>query len=305
MSSDKKLTLKRLLIFLGISFAPFYIIVPAMWSYFGEPIFVSENPDAVVANYVVGVFGMMIPSIAHLITRLVTKEGFKNTYLGLNTKGKMGYFTASVIVPLAYSALTVFLIWAIFMNDISLGDTFNNVNLQSVGLFLIQLSYSVICFFPAFGEEWGWRGYMMPKLMELMPKPVAVIVGGIIWGLWHAPLTVAGHNFGVDYPGYPFAGIGMMCLMCTVMNAFMTLLTEKTKSIYPTTFVHAVNNNLNMGIMFSFFSNEEAVERLNGLSMTETFLPFIGTIGVVVGIVCIVLLAKKDKPKEETLEKAA
>lgn len=305
MSSDKKLTVKRLLIFLGISFAPFYIIVPAMWSYFGEPIFVSENPDAVVANYVFGVFGMMIPSIAHLITRLVTKEGFKNTYLGLNTKGKMGYFTASVIVPLAYSALTVFLIWAIFMNDISLGDTFNNVNLQSVGLFLIQLSYSVICFFPAFGEEWGWRGYMMPKLMELMPKPVAVIVGGIIWGLWHAPLTVAGHNFGVDYPGYPFVGIGMMCLMCTVMNAFMTLLTEKTKSIYPTTFVHAVNNNLNMGVLFSLFSNEEAVERLNGLSMTETFLPFIGTIGVVVGIVCIVLLAKKDKPKEETLEKAA
>lgn len=305
MSSDKKLTLKRLLIFLGISFAPFYIIVPAMWSYFGEPIFVSENPDAVVANYVVGVFGMMIPSIAHLITRLVTKEGFKNTYLGLNTKGKMGYFTASVIVPLAYSALTVFLIWAIFMNDISLGDTFNNVNLQSVGLFLIQLSYSVICFFPAFGEEWGWRGYMMPKLMELMPKPVAVIVGGIIWGLWHAPLTVAGHNFGVDYPGYPFVGIGMMCLMCTVMNAFMTLLTEKTKSIYPTTFVHAINNNLSMGVLFSLFSNEEAVERLNGLSMTETFLPFIGTIGVVVGVVCIVLLAKKDKPKEETLEKAA
>ena len=305
MSSDKKLTLKRLLIFLGISFAPFYIIVPAMWSYFGEPIFVSENPDAVVANYVVGVFGMMIPSIAHLITRLVTKEGFKNTYLGLNTKGKMGYFTASVIVPLAYSALTVFLIWAIFMNDISLGDTFNNVNLQSVGLFLIQLSYSVICFFPAFGEEWGWRGYMMPKLMELIPKPVAVIVGGIIWGLWHAPLTVAGHNFGIDYPGYPFVGIGMMCLMCTVMNAFMTLLTEKTKSIYPTTFVHAVNNNLNMGVLFSLFSNEEAVERLNGLSMTETFLPFIGTIGVVVGVVCIVLLAKKDKPKEETLEKAA
>ena len=305
MSSSKKLTLRRLLIFLGISFIPFYIIVPVMWSYFGEPIFVSENPDAIVANYCVGVFGMMIPSIAHIITRIVTKEEFKNTYLGLNTKGKMGYFTASVIAPLAYSALTVFLIWAIFMNDISLGDTFNNVNLQSVGLFLIQLSYSVICFFPAFGEEWGWRGYMMPKLMELMPKPVAVIVGGIIWGLWHAPLTVAGHNFGIDYPGYPFVGIGVMCLMCTVMNAFMTLLTEKTKSIYPTTFVHAVNNNLNMGVLFSLFSNEEAVERLNGLSMTETFLPFIGTIGVVVGIVCIVLLAKKDKPKEETLEKAA
>ena len=305
MSNSKKLTVKRLVIFLILAFFPFYIIIPVMYSYYGEPIFVSENETVIVANYVVGVFGMMIPSIANIITRLVTKEGFKNTYLGLNTKGKMGYFAASVIAPLAYSALTVFLIWALYMNDISFGDTFNNVNMQSIGLLMLQLGYSVICFFPAFGEEWGWRGYMMPKLMELMPKPVAVIVGGIIWGLWHAPLTVAGHNFGVDYPGYPFVGIGIMCLMCTVMNAFMTLLTEKTKSIYPTTFVHAVNNNLNMGIMFSLFSNEEVIQRFGELSAVETFLPFIGTIGVVVGVVCILLLMKKDKPKEETLEKAA
>lgn len=297
-TASRKDTVKRLIIFLVISFLPFYIIVPVMWAYFGEPIFATENPDAAVANYCIGVFGMMIPSFAHIITRLVTKEGFKNTYLGLNTKGKMGYYTASVIAPLAYSSLTAFLLWAIYMNGISLGDTFNNVNLQSVGLLLIQIAYSVICFFPAFGEEWGWRGYMMPKLMELMPKPAAVIVGGIIWGLWHAPLTVAGHNFGVDYPGYPFVGIGMMCLMCTVMNAFMTLLTEKTKTIYPTTFVHAINNNLNMGIMFSLFSNEEAMQKLEGLSNIETFLPFIGTIGVVAAIACILLLAKKEKHAE-------
>ena len=295
MSSNKKLTLKRLLIFLGISFVPFYIIVPVMWSYFGEPIFVSENPDAIVAVYCVGVFGMMIPSIAHIITRLVTKEGFRNTYLGLNTKGKMGYFAASAAVPLAYSSLSAFLIWAIFMNDISLGDTFSNVNMQSVGIFLLQTGYSLICFFPAFGEEWGWRGYMMPKLMELMPKPAAIVTGGVIWGLWHAPLTVAGHNFGTDYPGYPFAGIGMMCLMCTLLNAFMTLLTEKTKSIYPATFVHAVNNNLNMGALFSFFSNEEAIQKLDGLSDIEAFLPFLCSLGVVVLIAGMLLLLKKDK----------
>ena len=293
MSNDKKLTLRRLLIVLVLAFLPFCIIVPVMWSYFGEPIYASENPDTAVANYCVGVFGMMVPSIAHLLTRLITKEGFKNTYLGLNTKGKMGYYAASVIVPLAYSSLSAVLIWAIFMSGSGFGDTFNNFNMQSIGLFLLQFAYSVIVFFPAFGEEWGWRGYMMPKLMELMPKPAAVIVGGIIWGLWHAPLTVAGHNFGVDYPGYPFVGIGLMCLLCTAMNAFMTLLTEKTKSIYPAAFVHAINNNLSMGVMFTFFSNEEAMMKLGGLSAVEIFFPYIGVLAVIF-IGSMILLMKKE-----------
>lgn len=290
MSNSKKLTVKRLIIFLILAFLPFYIIIPVMWAYYGEPIFICE--DAQVANYCVGVFGMMIPSFANLITRLVTKEGFKNSYLGLNCKGKMGYFTASVIVPLAYSSISAFLIWALFINGISFSETFSNVGLQSMGLFLIQLSFSIIVFFPAFGEEWGWRGYMMPKLMELMPKPAAVIVGGIIWGLWHAPLTVAGHNFGVDYPGYPFVGIGLMCFMCTVLNAFLTLLTEKTKSIYPTTFVHAINNNLSMGVMYALFGSEAAMQKVSEIGTLDMFLPYFGVLAPV-GIISMILLLKK------------
>lgn len=289
MSSSKKLTLKRLVIFLVLAFFPFYIIIPTMWSYYGEPIFVSENESAVTAVYVVGVFGMMIPSAAHLITRLATKEGFKNSYLGLNIKGKTGYWAASVIVPLAYSAVSAVLIWAIFLDGMSFSETFSETEPENAGLILLQLAFSVICFFPAFGEEWGWRGYMMPKLTELMPKPAAVAVGGIIWGLWHAPLTVAGHNFGTDYPGYPFVGIGLMCVMCTVMNAFLTLITEKTGSVYPAAFAHAVNNNLNMSIWFAVFGSETATEKVSSLSSLEAFLPFICVLAVV-GIASIILL---------------
>ncbi len=302
MSSSKKLTLKRLLIYLVLAFVPFYIIIPAMWSYFGEPVFICE--DAVVAVYCFGVFGMMIPSFAHLITRLVTKEGFKNSFLGAYFKGKMGYWTASVIVPIGYSAVIAVLVWELYMDGVSFSDAFGNIGLQSAGILLIQIAYSVICFFPAFGEEWGWRGYMMPKLMELMPKPLAVLVGGVLWGLWHAPLTVAGHNFGVDYPGYPFVGIGMMCLMCTALNAFLTLLTERTKSVYPAAFTHALNNNINMTIWFLLFGSETAVEKLNGVTKFSLFLPMI-CVTAVGGIICFALLMKKEKPESAELDKAA
>lgn len=304
MSNSKKLTVKRLVIFLILAFFPFYIIIPVMYSYYGEPIFVSENETVIVANYVVGVFGMIIPSIAHIITRLVTKEGFKNTYLGLNTKGKMGYFIASAAVPLAYSFISMVLIWLIFSGETGLSGLFSAADNTTAGLLLLQFSYSVICFFPAFGEEWGWRGYMMPKLLELMPKPAAVIVGGVIWGLWHAPLTVVGHNFGVDYPGYPFVGIGLMCLMCTLMNAFLTLITEKTKSVYPAAFCHALNNNLSFGVMFAIFGSEAAIDKISEVDAITGFLSYIWILAVV-GTVSFILLMKKDKRDKQVLEKAA
>lgn len=57
-----------------------------------------------------------------------------------------------------------------------------------------------------FGEEWGWRGYLLPHLMEKRSITFSVVVGGIIWGLWHAPITALGHNYGLDYPGWPILG---------------------------------------------------------------------------------------------------
>ncbi|MBQ3841534.1 MAG: CPBP family intramembrane metalloprotease [Ruminiclostridium sp.] len=304
MSSDKKTTVKRLIIFLILAFLPFYIIIPTMWAYFGEPVFASERDDAAIATYCIGVFGMMIPSAAQLITRLATKEGFKNIYLGLNCKGRMGYYAASVIVPLGYSAIAAVIIWAFLFDGMSFSDAFGNIGIQSAGLFLLQLAFSVICFFHAFGEEWGWRGYMMPKLMELMPKPAAIIVGGIIWGLWHAPLTVAGHNFGIDYPGYPFVGIGCMCILCTLMNAFLTLITEKTKSVYPAAFCHALNNNLSFGVMFAIFGSEAAIDKISEVDAIVGFLSYIWILAVV-GTVSFILLMKKDKRNKQVLDKAA
>ena len=100
----------------------------------------------------------------------------------------------------------------------------------------------VIVSVAAFGEEGGWRGYMMPKLIKIMGRGKALIIGGIIWGLWHAPLTCIGHNFGMDYPGFPYVGILKMCIMCTLMGIILTFLTVKSGSVWPAAIMHAVNN---------------------------------------------------------------
>ncbi len=40
------------------------------------------------------------------------------------------------------------------------------------------------------GEEAGWRGFLLPKLMEKHSALTASLVLGIIWGIWHLPLYI-------------------------------------------------------------------------------------------------------------------
>lgn len=302
---NKKLTVKRLIIFLVISFLPFLIIIPVAWAYYGEPLYASQKTEVQDFVSILGGLGMMIPTVAHLLTRVITKEGFRNTYLGLNFKGHAGWYILSVVEKLIEGAVTFLLTYAVFMSDIPFSEAFSSEGLaRNIGLYLLQLAFAVIIFIPAFGEEWGWRGYMMPKLCELMPKPAAVIVGGIIWGLWHAPLTVAGHNYGVDYPGYPFVGIGLMCLSCVCMNALLTLLTEKTNSIYPAAFCHMVNNDFPPAIFLSLAGTEAAITRYTSIQMVD-MIPVNMIPELIVGIICFILLIRKDKPKEQAVENAA
>ena len=294
--NSKKITIKRLVIYLLIAFIPFWIILPVLNSVYGEPIYASEK--AATAAYAVGVFGMLIPSVAHLITRLVTKEGFKNSYLGLNFKGNAKYYIASVAVKLAEVLLFAVLVWQIFAGDLSFSEAFaSDEKVARICSYILTISASIIVFFPAFGEEWGWRGYMMPKLTELMGKPAAIIVGGILWGLWHAPLTISGHNFGVDYDFFPWLGILLMCVFCIFMNAFLTLLTEKTKSIYPASFCHMVNNNCGGIIFISLFGSEAFIEKISAVNAV-TLMPCMMGTSVIVGIISFILLIKKEKTQE-------
>ena len=104
---------------------------------------------------------------------------------------------------------------------------------------------------PAFGEELGWRGMLFPTLCERMSQRAAVLVSGIIWGLWHAPIIAMGHNFGMDYPGFPVVGILTMTLACIGLGSVMGWLRLKTGSVWPCALAHgAVNAIANMGLVF-------------------------------------------------------
>lgn len=98
----------------------------------------------------------------------------------------------------------------------------------------------------ALGEELGWRGFLLPHLMPL-GQWKAILMSGVIWGLWHAPAVVQGLN----YPGYPVAGVFMMVVFCVLLSVIFSWLYLNTKSPWICALAHgAVNATAGLPVLF-------------------------------------------------------
>ena len=81
------------------------------------------------------------------------------------------------------------------------------------------------------GEEFGWRGYALPKLQNKYGPLIASLVVGTIWGIWHLPSFFAPQGV----VGAIAASIGMIFIipytLGTIANSiFMTWLYNKSKA---------------------------------------------------------------------------
>ena len=92
----------------------------------------------------------------------------------------------------------------------------------------------------AFGEELGWRGYLLKKLEPLGFFRSALITG-ILWGLWHYGLILQGTN----YPDSPYMGVLYMCGLTMALSLPMQDLTRLTGTVYTAAVLHGMFNASN------------------------------------------------------------
>ncbi len=96
---------------------------------------------------------------------------------------------------------------------------------------------------PILGEEFGWRAYLQPKLLALGSRKAMVLMG-IIWGLWHAPIIAMGHNYGVNYPGAPWLGILAMTWFTFLFGTFLGWAVLRSGSVWPAVIGHGALNGI-------------------------------------------------------------
>ncbi len=89
------------------------------------------------------------------------------------------------------------------------------------------------------GEEIGWRAYALPRLAERVGLPLASVVLGVIWALWHLPLFFipGSDSAGQSFPVY--------LLAVTALSTAMAWLYWRTeRSLLLTMLMHAAVNNV-------------------------------------------------------------
>lgn len=88
-----------------------------------------------------------------------------------------------------------------------------------------------------FGEELGWRGFLLKSFKEMNFLKASIIIG-FIWGIWHSPLILMGHN----YPQHPEIGVLMMTIWCILLTPLFLYFTVKAKSVIAAAIMHGTLN---------------------------------------------------------------
>jgi membrane protease YdiL (CAAX protease family) len=202
---------------------------------------------------------MFLPLVAALIfDRIVYKNNLVDSW-GLKFK-----FNRWLFSPLVFILILVVLTIAVNLmfpgirlelnhveaaKNLMSPEQFEAVRIQFESIpatlfFLMQILSAIIAGYTinamfAFGEEVGWRGCFLTTF-EGKPFWQACIFTGAIWGIWHAPLILLGHN----YPEHPQIGVGMMTLWCILLTPMFIYVRVKTKSIYGASFLHGFLNAL-------------------------------------------------------------
>ncbi len=262
--NNKRIETWRIGIFLGITFVLTFvycltILYPAAGG--TAPAILSVLPVQMLVSVV-----MLIPSVGVLLTRLITREGFSAHWLNPKFKGNIAVYLIAWFGPGILILLGAGLYFLIFPGRFDINCGYLAQTMAAVGgmtamplwmMMVIQgvqalLLGPILNFVYCFGEEWGWRGYLLPKLSaKLSPLPL-LLISGFIWGLWHAPLTVVGHNYGLGYWGYPFTGIVAMCIFCIAVGTFFSWITLKSGSCLPAVLSHgALNAIAAIGVYFT------------------------------------------------------
>ncbi|MBQ6437414.1 MAG: CPBP family intramembrane metalloprotease [Bacteroidales bacterium] len=239
--------MKKLVVFLLFAFLPMIAVGLFLHASAGSADASTTDPAAALTGFLFSAGAMLIPLLAVLFTQLIFKEPvFRN--LGISFRFNRWWWIGWLLMPVvALAVLGVTLLmpgarWTpdsemIQMTLAQMPEGFGVWGIIGISLVSGLITGATINAVFGFGEEIAWRGFLMKEFKGRKFLTAALWIG-IIWGFWHAPIILNGHN----YPQHPAAGVFMMVAMCLLLTPILMYFRQKSGSVIVPAIMHGTFN---------------------------------------------------------------
>ncbi|MBJ8115666.1 MULTISPECIES: CPBP family intramembrane glutamic endopeptidase [Bacillus] len=200
---------------------------------------------------------MFTPVFSSILTRIILKEGFKDVSFSLGNLKIWKGIGFALLIPMVICGITYSIAWlsgiARFQHPEGgmLEPIYNILGLQYLPepfnfIYLVVLSGilgSLLNLIPVLGEEMGWRGYMLTRLVDAeFSRPI--LISGLIWATWHVPIVIAGLYVEGSSVLLSVLGIYFCIVPFSYITAYLRLITG---SVWPSVIIHTTWNAIIQG----------------------------------------------------------
>ncbi len=216
--------------------------------------------------------GAMAPAIAaFIVRRWITREGFADARLGIRLRG-WRYYLLGLLFPYFFVLVITLFVMALGIGwpNLSVSSALRAMGQPAIKpdlpllIVLPFLSINAVLATPLlFGEEFGWRGYLQPRVDGAEHPWRAAIVVGIIWGAWHLPLNLNGYNF----PNHRLLGVPVFLIGCIFLSYIFGWICERSGSIWASSLAHAALNAIGASSMLMLFPDRTKLIWLNPVGL--------------------------------------
>src|SRR5262245_58373007 len=191
---------------------------------------------------------MWTPAAASVVARLALREGFADVSFRLGGRRGWKALGLALIFPVVLGLIAYGITWATGLVQFSprlieLAAPYVGAAASPAVVFVVNLAVAstivtLLSARTAAGEELGWRGYVLTRLIDAgVPRPV--LVSGLIWGVWHVPLILGGAYL-VGPP--PLLATALFLVTATAFSFVFARLRLETGSVWPAVALHAAWN---------------------------------------------------------------
>jgi membrane protease YdiL (CAAX protease family) len=254
---ETKLDARRIVIFLSLAFGIAWLTGLAIFLAGGL-----TNPRQLIPGVPVVLFllvfpYMWAPALAHLLTRVLTREGWKDVSLRPRLRKGWPYWLLGWFVPGLITIGGAAIFFLLFPRYFDPSLTFIRENLLKSPVSARFSPWAIVALetfggiliapiancWATFGEEFGWRAYLLPKLMPLGWQKATLLMG-VIWGVWHWPVIFMGYEYGSKYPGHPWIGPLLFVWVIFLFGVFLAWIVLRGGSVWPSVIGHGALNGI-------------------------------------------------------------